>query len=169
MEIVDIVDEKGNILYQTSKVESHEKGLLHKCVIAEVVNSKGDILLIKPYSYKQDAGQYVSPVGGHVRAGEKEEDALKREVDEEIGIKHFDATFKGKAIFNRKVLGRHENHYFFVYEIHTDEEPVLGDEAEFLTWFTQSELKEKIKNNKELFGDAYFAVVNNFYPELIKK
>lgn len=109
-EIVDVVDEEGKVLYQVDKKIAHQKGLLHKTVITEVINPKGKFLLIKPYNHKQDAGQYVSPVGGHVTAGETYEEALKREIKEEIGIDHSTFKFKGKAIFNRHVLGRHENH-----------------------------------------------------------
>ena len=167
MEIVDVVDDNLNILYQVSKTEAHEKGLLHKCVIAEIIDSKGKIMLIKPYSYKQDAGQYISPVGGHIIAGETDEDALKREVKEEVGISNFTYKLKGKAIFDRHVLGRYENHYFIVYELFTDEKPRLGDEAEFYKYFTKTNLKKEIKNNKNDFGAAYFFVVNNFYKDLL--
>lgn len=165
-EIVDIVDDNGQILYHIEKKVAHQKGLLHKTVIAEVRNSKEKFLLIKPYNHKQDAGQYVSPVGGHVKAGESNIDALKREVKEEIGIDTFTFTFIGKAIFNRRVLGRHENHYFYVYETFTDEKPKLGDEAESYKWFTKEKLKKALKENPQAFGDAYFFVVNNFYPTL---
>jgi len=168
MEMVDVVDKNLNILYQISKAEAHEKGLLHKCVIAEVVNSKDQLMLIKPYSYKQDPGQYVSPVGGHVTADEADEEALKREVKEEIGMSNFTYKLKGKAIFNRHVLGRHENHYFIVYEIFTDEKPQLGDEAESYKFFTNADLKKEIKNNRNNFGDSYFFVVNNFYKNLLQ-
>lgn len=167
MEIVDVVDKDLNILYQITKQEAHEKGLLHKCVIAEVTNSKGQIMLIKPYSHKQDAGQFVSPVGGHVSAGETDEDALKREVMEEIGMKDFTYKFKGKGIFNRFVLNRHENHYFLLYEIFTDEAPNLGDEAETYRYFTKRELKKELKENPKEFGDAYFFILKKFYPELL--
>jgi hypothetical protein len=34
LEMVDIVDTNGNILYPMLKTEAHEKGLLHKTVIA---------------------------------------------------------------------------------------------------------------------------------------
>lgn len=40
MEMVDIVDNDLRVLYQVTKKEAHEKGLLHKCVIAEVANSQ---------------------------------------------------------------------------------------------------------------------------------
>ena len=168
MEMVDVVDKNLTILYQLSKTKAHKKGLLHKCVIAEVINSKSQLMLIKPYHYKQDAGQYVSPVGGHVMAGETDEKALEREVQEEIGISNFTYKLKGKAIFNRHVLGRLENHYFILYEIFTDEKPQLGDEAESYRYFTKSDLKKEIKNNKDNFGDAYFFVVNNFYKDLLE-
>ncbi len=165
--MVDVVDEKMNILYQTSKKEAHEKGLLHKVVICEIINSKGEIMLIRPYSHKQDAGQYVSPVGGHVTAGEKDEEALKREVAEEIGISDFSFKLIGKAIFNREVLGRKENHFFIVYEGYTDKLPVLGDEAQSYKYFSKEELKSSLKAKPADFGDAYYFVLNNFYPEFL--
>lgn len=62
-EHVDIVDENDNVLYSTSKKEAHEKGLLHRCVIAEVINSKGEWLLIKQSKTKQEPGKFVSPMG----------------------------------------------------------------------------------------------------------
>lgn len=167
MEMVDIVDNNLNILYKTSKQEAHEKGLLHKTVIGEVINSKREIMLIRPFGHKQDAGQFVSPIGGHVRSGESDEDALKREALEEVGLKDFKFKLKGKGIFNRSILNRQENHYFIFYEIFTDDEPVLGDEAETFERFTVGELKERIKNNIDEFGGAYLFVLKNFYPDLL--
>lgn len=167
--MVDIVDEQGNILYQTSKQEAHEKGLLHKCVIAELKDKEGNIILVKPFSHRQDAGQYVSPVGGHISSGESEIDALKREVSEEIGvnnIKHYKRV--GDGIFNRQVLGRHENHMMVVYEIETDDVLKLGDEAESCKAFSKEELKKLLKECPEMFGDAYHFVVKTVYKELLK-
>lgn len=169
MEIVEIVDPNLNILYSINKEEAHKKGLLHKCVIAELINKRGEMMLIKPYSHRQDAGQFVSPIGGHITAGETNETALKREVKEEIGISKFTYKLKSKAIFNRHVLGRHENHYFILYEIFTDEEPGLGDEAESYKWFTKKELKNELKNNPNIFGGAFWFIIRNCYPELLKK
>ena len=167
MEIVEVVDEKLNILYTISKQEAHEKGLLHKCVIGGVINSKGEIGLIIPLSNRQDAGQYVNPVGGHVTAGETNEEALKREAMEEMGFSDFKFKLVGKGIFNRHVIGRHENHYFIVYEIYTDQKPKLGNEAESYKWFTKEEIKKNLKDNIKIFGDAYLFVVKNFYKELL--
>ncbi len=88
-EIVDVVNENNKVLYQITKTEAHQKGLLHRTVIAEIKDTKGRWTLVKQASDRQDAGQYVSPVGGHARAGETEEETLKRGAFEEAGLKNF--------------------------------------------------------------------------------
>ena len=120
-ELVDIVNENGDILYVAQKREAHEKGLLHKTVIAEIIDSKGRWLLTKPSKGRQDAAQYVSPIGGHVTSGEEDVQALKREAEEEMGLTgDFKYEFVGRKIFDRQVIGRHENHFFIVYKIYSD-------------------------------------------------
>jgi isopentenyl-diphosphate Delta-isomerase len=161
-EMVDIVDEELNVLTSKLKSEAHKKGLLHATVIAGVRDSKGRIILVKQSSNRQDPGQFVSPVGGHVKSGETMEEALLREAEEEIGTKEFSYKFIGKAIFNREVLNRIENHYFIVYEIILDTLPALGDEADSFEYFTENDLKTKLKSNPKMFGDAYHFVVRHF-------
>src|SRR3989338_3426045 len=101
-EPVDIVDENENFLEIVTKGLAHEKGLLHKTVISQIINSKGEWLLVKQSSARQDAGQYVSPVGGHVTSGETNDEALKRESMEEVGFTDdFKYELVGKKIFDR--------------------------------------------------------------------
>lgn len=166
--MIDIVDKNDNVLYSTTKENAHKKGLLHLTIIAEVIDSKGRWMLVKQSSDRQDAGQYVSPVGGHIKAGESEIEALKREAFEEVGLKIFTYKFIGKGIFNRRVLGRFENHYFILYEIFSDEKPTLNHESESYKSFTKEELKKRLKTNSAEFGKAFQFVVKNFYPNLLK-
>ncbi len=168
MEQVDIVDEQDNVLYSTSKQEAHEKGLLHRTVISEVKDSQGRWLLVKQSADRQDGGQYVSPVGGHVKAGESAEDALKREAMEEIGLKDFKYTYTGKKIFYRDVIGRHENHYYIMYEIHSDEKLTLNHESVGYEAFTEEQLKQELKDKPEKFGAAFIFVLKTFYPALLQ-
>ena len=164
MEQVDIVDEQDNVLYSTSKQEAHEKGLLHRCIVSEIKDSHGHWLLVKQAADRQDAGQYVSPVGGHVQAGESVEAALRREAMEEVGLKDFKYTYTGKKIFNRDVIGRHENHYFIMYEIHSDEKLVLNHKSVGYEAFTDEQLRQELKNKPEKFGIAFKFVLEHFYP-----
>lgn len=166
-ELVDVVDESGNTLQVVTKREAHERGLLHKTAVSEIIDSQGRWLLVKQSSSRQDAGQYVSPVGGHVTSGETDEQALKREALEEQGLEgEFKFELVDKVVFNRHVLGRQENHYFIVYKIYSDAEPKLNHESESYRYFTEDELKIELHDHPELFGDAFLFLVKTIFPEL---
>ncbi len=169
MEYVDIVNGNDEIIGNCSKQEAHEKGFLHRTVIAEVIGSDGKWTLVKQASDRQDAGQFVSPVGGHVVTGETEDQALLREANEEYGLDS-DISFKlvGKKIFNREVIGRKENHYFILYEIYSDKPPVLNEESVSTETFTKEQLAKEIKDNPTKFGDAFHFILKSFYPDLLK-
>ena len=166
-ELVDVVDENGYRQDTISKHEAHEKGLLHQCVVSEVIDSQGRWLLVKQASDRQDAGQYVSPIGGHVSAGESREDALIREAKEELGLADFSFEPTGETIYNRHVLNRQENHLFILYAIHSDAKPVLNHESESFRYFTESELRAAIQEHPEQFGDAFHFVIKSFFPKFL--
>lgn len=165
IEYVDIVDEEGRIISPITKDKAHKRGLLHMTVISEVINSKGEWLLVKQANDRQDAGQYVSPIGGHVKSGESLEDALKREALEEVGIKDFKFEFVGKEIFNREVLGRKENHYFIMYKIFSDEVLTLNKESVSYERFAPEQIKKEIKENSQKFGAAFHFVWKRFFSD----
>lgn len=168
MELVDVVDKNNRVLYQVSKQEAHNKGLLHRTVIAEVIDKHGNWILVKQSSDRQDTGQYVSPVGGHISAGEKETDALKREAFEELGIKDFTYRYIGKAIFDRHILNRRENHYFILYEIYSDHKIRLNYESDAFKKFSVNELKQNLNKNPEIFGAAFHFVIKAFYASFLR-
>lgn len=165
MERVDVVNENNQVIGQASKADCHKKGLLHRTIIAEIIDSQGNWVLIKQSSDRQDAGQYVSPVGGHIRAGESELEALKREAEEETGLTQFSHKYIGKAIFNREVIGRKENHYFILYEISSDEELILNHESESYRRFSKDEIQELMKTQPKMFGDAFHFVMKQMYKQ----
>lgn len=165
-EHVDIIDDTGAVKHTAPKSEAHANGWLHPTVIAYVRH--GDIWkLVRQTPDRQDAGQLVAPVGGHVKAGEAAIDALKRETLEEIGIRTFSHTLKGRARFHRHILGRNENHLFIVYEITPHEEIVLGDEADAIESFTTSQLQQALVATPERFGDALYFACEKFYPHIL--
>jgi isopentenyl-diphosphate delta-isomerase len=166
-ELIDVINERNQVIGQEFKSLCHQQGLLHRVIISEVIDSKARWILVKQASDRQDAGQYVSPVGGHIRSGETEVDALKREAMEELSLHSFTSKRVGTAIFNRFVIGRQENHMFILYEIHSDQKPKLNHESESYKRFTTSQLKQQLKDHPELFGDAYHFVVKTFYSHLL--
>jgi isopentenyldiphosphate isomerase/intracellular septation protein A len=85
----DIVDEKGNIKGRAPRTVCHQgPGLLHPVVHLHLIDSKDRLYLQKRSGNKEiQPGKWDTAVGGHILSGEKLEDALKREMMEELGIK----------------------------------------------------------------------------------
>lgn len=165
-EIVDIVDGHGRVLRKAPKHEAHERGWLHKTVIG-YVRKDDHWALVRQAADRQDAGQLVAPVGGHVQAGETDIEALLREAEEEIGTRNIEYSHVGVERFHRQVIGRDENHLFVIYEIWTEDDINLGEEAIAIEWFTSERLKRALHETPEHFGDAYFFVLEHFYPEFL--
>ncbi|MFA6005365.1 MAG: NUDIX domain-containing protein [Patescibacteria group bacterium] len=165
-EKVDIVNEEDVVISTALKSEAHAQGLLHRVVLAEVVNEKGEWLLVKQAADRQDPGLYVNPVGGHVGAGESTTDALKREVQEELNVAVNEFEFIGKAIFNREVNGKKENHLFIVFRVHSEEEPKLNHEAVSYQRFSVEQIKSMLEDSPQVFGKSFIFVANTFFPDL---
>jgi isopentenyl-diphosphate delta-isomerase len=165
-EIIDIIDNEGKVLRQEPKTEAHKQGWLHKTVIG-YLKYGDDWALVRQASDRQDAGQLVAPVGGHVKAGESEIDALLRESEEEIGTRNINYEQVGNKVFHRQVIGRDENHLFVIYEISTDDRIKLNEESVAIERFTSEELKSALKEQPQNFGDAYYFVLESFYPEYL--
>jgi 8-oxo-dGTP pyrophosphatase MutT (NUDIX family) len=165
-EVVDIVDETGTVLRQAKKTDAHKHGWLHKTVIG-YLRDGDDWRLVRQTPDRQDAGQLVAPVGGHVRVGENEIEALLRESEEEIGTRNITYKPVGQVIFHRQVIGRDENHLFFIYKISTTDPVMLGDEAESIETFTKEKLKDSLIKRPADFGDPFYFVLEKFYPDYL--
>ncbi len=90
-EMFPVVDEEGNITGAATRGECHSGSkLLHPVVHLHVFNSRGELYLQKRPEWKDiQPGKWDTAVGGHVDLGESVEQALRREVREELGITDF--------------------------------------------------------------------------------
>ena len=100
-EIFPIVDEEGRVVGSATRGECHSGiKLLHPVVHLHVFNSQGDIYLQRRPDWKDiQPGKWDTAVGGHVDYGETPEEALRREVREELGINDFTPEFVDKYVF----------------------------------------------------------------------
>lgn len=165
-EQINIINEQNEVIGTIGKSVAHADGLLHRIVIGELVNSRGEYCFVKQAGDRQDPGQYVSPIGGHVGSGESADDALVRECQEECGFTPTNFVFIGKTIYNRQVIGRHENHLFLVYQIPFEGTPILNQESVGFKWFSVAEIKQTLKSNPSTFGAAWHHVFKNIFPEI---
>ncbi|MEI6691046.1 MAG: NUDIX hydrolase [bacterium] len=165
-EQVDIVNVDNVVVSSTGKSVAHLAGDLHRIVIAELKNSKGEYCFVKQAGDRQDPWQFVSPIGGHVSAGESIEHAMIRECEEEVGFTPTSYRFVGSTIYNRAVIGRNENHFFHVFEIDCDHDPVLNHESVEFRWFSVAEIKELLRTSPATFGAAWHHVYKNILPDI---
>ena len=100
-EIFPIVDESGEVIGSATRGECHSGSrLLHPVVHLHVFNSKGELYLQKRPDWKDiQPGKWDTSVGGHIDYGETPEEALLREVHEELGITNFIPEFVDKYVF----------------------------------------------------------------------
>ena len=99
-----LVDEEGNVTGMATRGECHNGSkLLHPVVHLHVFNSRGEVYLQKRPSWKDiQPGKWDTAVGGHIDYGETPEEALTREVGEELGITDFKPERIGKYVFESR-------------------------------------------------------------------
>lgn len=94
-EFFPLVDEEGKVIGRATRKECHSGSfLLHPVVHLHVFNCYGQLYLQKRSLFKDiQPDKWDTSVGGHVDYGEEIEEALIREVSEELGINEFDPVF----------------------------------------------------------------------------
>ena len=175
MEYLDILDEEGN---KTGKKDTreiiHKNGLLHSEVAAFIYTGTGKILLQKRKSNKKTYGGMWSITGGHVLSGETNEDALIREIKEELNleIKKDEITFVTK--YKSKTIKENiiNNKFFSIYNIKITEEKldkikIQKDEIEAVKLFTIEKIQKimKLEDKNYKFpqnSDIAIALIKNY-------
>lgn len=100
-ELLPRVDEEGHVLGYITRGEAHGGSMiLHPVVHLHLFDSKGRLYLQRRPDWKDiQPGKWDTACGGHVAFGETIEQALRREVEEELGISGYKPRFIGRYVF----------------------------------------------------------------------
>jgi mutator protein MutT len=141
-----IVDEEGRVVGSATRGECHSGSkLLHPVVHLHVFNSRGEVFLQKRPEWKDiQPGKWDTSVGGHIDYGETPEQALVREVREELGITDFVPERVGQYVFE----SRREREFVYVHRTLYDG-PVhpSAEELDDGRFWTLDEIRSAIGQN----------------------
>jgi isopentenyldiphosphate isomerase len=155
-----IVDEYGNVTGAATRGECHNGSkLLHPVVHLHVFNSRGEVYLQKRPEWKDiQPGKWDTAVGGHMDYGETPEEALRREVSEELGITDFEPKRIGRYVFEsareRELV--YVNSTTYDGEIHPSEQELDGGRFWTIDEIRDAIGKEKLTPNFESEFQKFF-------------
>ncbi len=148
-----LVDESDTEIGIMGKLETHEKGLLHRAFSIVVTNEKGELMLQKRTVTKyHSGGLWTNTCCGHPRDGEEVLHAAHRRLGEEMG---FDCELRQATQFIYKVdldkgLTEHEFLHVFIGKYQTV--PVLNpEEADDWKWMSFENIEADIKENPDSY------------------
>lgn len=108
-EILDVLDEAGQVVDQRPREEVHDQQLRHRAVHVLLVQPDGRVLLQRRSHAKAAyPGRWTSSASGHVPSGQSPRAAAKREVAEEIGLTVARLEHVGQFTFRDATVGEHE-------------------------------------------------------------
>lgn len=141
-----LVDENGMVIGKATRSECHGGTLwLHPVVHLHVLNHKGELLLQKRSATKDiQPGKWDTSVGGHVSYGESVEEALKREVFEEIGIKNYQPIYLQRYVWQSAIEKELVNVFYTHYDGPFDVDPI---EIETIRFWSMDDIEQQMGNN----------------------
>lgn len=141
-ELLPLVDAEGKFIGCATRGECHNGSmLLHPVVHLHLLNKAGDIYLQQRPQWKEiQPGKWDTAVGGHVDYGETIDDALLREVREEVGITDFTPTFLVRYEF----VSECERELVYVYKAVYEGEVRPSDELDGGRFWSVSEINDAI-------------------------
>lgn len=138
-----LVNEEGETIGKATRKECHNGSkLLHPVVHLHIFNEAGDLYLQKrPMTKDIQPGKWDTAVGGHVDYGETTEEALRREVREELGITDFTPQFIARYVFESSIEKELVNTFRTTYTGEITPDPTELDGGRF---WSQTEIQENL-------------------------
>lgn len=158
-EFIDEIDSKGNFIAKRPITDLKKQMFMHRAALIIPKADGGKIILSKRATTKKPyPGTFCCAVGGKVNHGETEEQAAKREMEEEIG-KSYPIRKVGSFVFDSPV-------YKAIFTVFTTTVPLSPSdfvldaaEIEYSKSFSKEEVKKMIKENPDSFAPTAIVAI----------
>ncbi len=159
-ECLDLVDENDKVIGKKKRSEVYNENLSNfRVVNAFIVNSKGEMWIPRRTAHKRIFPLCLDvSMGGHLKSGERYDQALKRETKEELNIDTDTAQIRLLGFLTPRK--NNVSAFMNVYEIKMDKAPNYNkkDFTEYF-WLTPKALFERIEKGEKTKDDL---------PKLVK-
>ena len=169
-EQVILVNEKDEQIGLMSKLEAHEKAVLHRAFSVFILNKKGELMLQQRAAHKYHSPLlWTNTCCSHQRDSESNIEAGKRRLFEEMGfvceLKEV-LSFIYKATFDNG-LTEHELDHVMVGEY--EESPIINKvEVNDFKWMTLEAVRSDMEKQPEIYTEWFKIIFENFYNHLEK-
>lgn len=152
-EQIILVNENDEPVGAMGKLETHEKGLLHRAFSIFVKNQEGKLMLQKRAETKYHCGGlWTNTCCGHPGGGEETLAAAHRRLGEEMG---FDCHLEEVFVFHYTTpleKGLTENEIDHVFVGTFNREPHINpEEADDWAWMTREEIEKDLATHPEKY------------------
>ena len=175
-EIIDELNDKGEVIGQIDKDLAHKEGRLHKAIHLWILNKKNEVLLqYRCKDKKLYPDTWDVSVGGHVSAGEDTKAACLREAKEELGIEIKEKDLEYITTLREELLYEDINSQELVDVFMIRKDVKLKDiklqeeEVGSVKYVTVNELFELIDTNQLLPHGEEFNIIKNILTEIVIK
>ncbi len=166
--LIQIVDGADTPVGESSIADVRLQGSWHRIVRIIVEDKQGMMLLQKRAPTMHDFPNcWDSASAGHVDAGESYEEAARRELFEEIGLRYVNDLHevdyqKIARTVGDEIINRFEKIYKIVIE-HTDNFSIQATEVSTVQWFTVAEVQKMIHDHPETVAYGLQKIMHNYY------
>ena len=166
LEIFDVVNSEDQVIDRKTRAEVHRDNLLHRSVHAIVMNDNGEVFLqLRAPHRDNNPNLWDSSVAGHLQSGETYDQAMVREVQEEIGIQ---LNSTPQRLFKLQASAQTDYEFCWIYQfVHNGPFEIDTHEAVEGRWFHTTELDRWIEHSPQDLTSA-FRLIWQKYKEFEK-
>ncbi len=161
LEYFDVVNAQDQVIGCKTRAEVHRDNLLHRSVHAIVLNDQGEVFLQHRAPHRDNNPDlWDSSVAGHLQTGEDYDQAMIREVAEEIGVELDSAP---QRLFKLQASEITDYEFCWIYRI-VHNGPFVIDTHEAIEgrWFRPEHLDRWIKESPQELTSAFRLIWRKF-------
>lgn len=150
-EVMDVVNEKDEMVGRETRKKIHKLGLWHKGVHVLVFDRKGNMLLQKRSPKKvKFPNCYDVSLSEHLRSGENYRDAALRGLSEELGIRNVKI---GKLLKFKMIYGPNDRNISEIYKCrYSGNLRIDKKEVNQIQFIPLDTIKEMLRRDRKMFA-----------------